>query len=73
VEGPVVVTVPPGTSSGAKLRLRGKGIKKPDGMRGDQMCFVQIVVPRLAKEDDEHRKLVEQFGHLYQGKPVRNF
>ena len=31
------VSIPPGTSSGAKLRLRGKGIKKPDGTRGDQI------------------------------------
>jgi molecular chaperone DnaJ len=77
VEGSVVVTVPPGTSSGAKLRLRGKGIKKPDGSRGDQICLIQIVVPKLpkdaGKEADENRHLVEQLEKLYQGKPVRNF
>jgi molecular chaperone DnaJ len=73
VEGPVMVTIPPGTSSGAKLRLRGKGIKKPDGTRGDQICMVQIVMPKVAKDDEEARKLVEQFARLYQGKPVRNF
>ena len=27
IEGPVTVTIPPGTSSGARLRLRGRGIK----------------------------------------------
>jgi molecular chaperone DnaJ len=80
VEGPVVVTVPPGTSSGAKLRLRGRGIKKPDGSRGDQICLIQIVAPKPAKPDkadpkeaEELQRLMEQVARLYQGKPVRNF
>ena len=60
VEGPVLVTVPPGTSSGAKLRLRGKGIKKQDDTRGDQICVVQIVVPKMAPDDAESRRLVEE-------------
>lgn len=45
-EGKVTLTVPPGTSSGAKLRLRGKGI--PDRQtkeRGDMHVVVKIVVP----------------------------
>lgn len=41
-EGPVVLTVPPGTSSGMKLRLRGKGIAD----QGDQFVVVKIVAPR---------------------------
>src|SRR6185436_3758693 len=41
VEGPVTVTIPPGTSSGARLRLRGRGIKRPDGSRGDQIARVE--------------------------------
>lgn len=77
VESPVLVTIPPGTSSGAKLRLRGKGVKKPDGSRGDQICFIQIVVPKLGPNDEEGRKAAEkaagEFAKLYQGKPVRSF
>jgi curved DNA-binding protein len=46
-EGNVVVTIPPGTSSGMKLRLRGKGITdKASGTTGDQFVVVKIVVPR---------------------------
>ncbi len=46
-EGNVVVTIPPGTSSGMKLRLRGKGIAdKGTGEIGDQFVVVKIVVPR---------------------------
>ncbi|MFN7683334.1 MAG: DnaJ C-terminal domain-containing protein [Planctomyces sp.] len=46
-EGTGVLTVPPGTSSGARLRLRGKGIRNPkSGERGDQLVALKIVVPK---------------------------
>ncbi|TGY89977.1 J domain-containing protein [Marinicauda algicola] len=45
VEGPVEVRVPEGTSSGALLRLRGKGVPKPDGTRGDQIVRLMIDIP----------------------------
>ena len=73
VEGTALVTIPAGTSSGAKLRLRGKGIKRPDGRRGDQICRIEIVVPKGAANDEEARRAVESLSRLYQGKPVRNF
>ena len=57
-EGPVTVTIPPGTSSGTKLRLRGKGAVGGDGTRGDQFIVAKIVVPR--KLDDEARTLYEK-------------
>lgn len=50
----LTVKIPPGTSSGARLRMRGKGIKG-----GDQFLIFQIVTPKTL--DDESRKLVEQF------------
>ena len=46
VEGPVTMTIPPGTSSGARLRLRGRGIKRPDGTRGNQIARVGEWHPR---------------------------
>jgi DnaJ-class molecular chaperone len=74
LEGRVHVTVPPGTSSGARLRLRGRGVKRPDGTRGDQIVRVQIVVPKLREDDTEGRRLIEEFGRLTgQGPPIRNF
>jgi DnaJ-class molecular chaperone len=46
-EGTVTLTIPPGTSSGAKLRLKGKGFPDPrTHERGDQFAVVKIVVPR---------------------------
>jgi DnaJ-class molecular chaperone len=50
-EGLIVVTIPPGTSSGAKLRLRGKGVlDRSTKERGDQFAVVKIVVPRKPGE-----------------------
>ncbi len=41
LDGKATITIPPGTSSGRKLRLRGKGV----GGRGDHYVSVKIVVP----------------------------
>jgi molecular chaperone DnaJ len=73
VDGQVRITIPPGTSSGAKLRLRGKGAKAPDGTRGDQFCRIEIVVPKLDPDDKTARNLVEELD--CRGKPgkVRSF
>ena len=73
VEGRVTVTVPPGTSSGARLRLRGRGIKTPDGARGDQIVRVEIVTPKISPDDDETRQLFEQIAQRTSQTPVRRF
>ena len=44
-DGPVTLTVPPGTQSGRRLRLRGRGLPRADGSRGDLYAIVRIVVP----------------------------
>jgi DnaJ-class molecular chaperone len=70
VDGTVRLTIPPGTSSGAKLRLRGKGAKMPDGTRGDQLCRVEVLVPKIDPADKESRRLVEQLdARAKPGKP----
>ena len=47
LEGRVTLTIPPGTDSGTKLRLRGKGVPSPSGgPAGDLIATVQIRVPR---------------------------
>ncbi len=47
LDGRVTITVPPGTDSGAKLRLRGKGVPHPSGGRaGDFFAVIKICVPR---------------------------
>ena len=44
-EGPVMLTVPKGTTSGKVLRLKGRGFTGKDGKRGDQLVNVEIDVP----------------------------
>ena len=45
LEGAVMMTVAPGTSSGKTLRLKGKGMSRKDGTRGDQLVRLEIVLP----------------------------
>ena len=56
--GRVEVTVPPGTSSGQRLRLRGLGIPKDDGTKGDLYAVVKIVAPKDLSAAD--RKALEE-------------
>lgn len=51
--GEVTITVPPGSSSGKRLRLKGMGIKKSDGAASDLMVELKIVVP---EDLDESQK-----------------
>lgn len=52
LEGPVRLRVPPGSSSGRLLRLRGRGMGEGDG-RGDQIVQVRIVVPAALGDDEQ--------------------
>jgi curved DNA-binding protein len=46
MEGDVMVTVPPMIHSGRKLRLKSKGWKDRDGVRGDLYISISIDIPR---------------------------
>ncbi len=58
IDGKADVKVPPGTSSGRRLRLRGKGLSDRAGSTGDHYVTVQIDVPR--EVDEEAKKLLVQ-------------
>jgi DnaJ-class molecular chaperone len=45
VDGPVMLNVPAGTSSGQTLRLKGKGFTGKSGTRGDQLVTIAIALP----------------------------
>jgi len=61
LDGRVTVTVPPGTDSGSKLRLRGKGVPHPSGgPAGDFFVVIKICVPRNL--DQATRKQLEAIG-----------
>ena len=55
----VSLRVPPGTSSGKKLRIKGQGVAPAKGEPGDLLAEVQIVIP--PKLDEESQRLVREF------------
>ncbi|HMO69432.1 MAG TPA: DnaJ C-terminal domain-containing protein [Novosphingobium sp.] len=55
LEGAVMMTVAPGTSSGKTLRLKGRGMSRKDGTRGDQLVRLEIVLPE--GDEDLARRL----------------
>ena len=52
LEGPVQLRVPPGSSSGRLLRLRGRGLQQGN-QRGDQLVEIRLVVPVALTEAEE--------------------
>jgi molecular chaperone DnaJ len=63
VDGRVTLTIPPGSRSGQRLRLKGKGAGGRAGQpHGDQIVVLQIVPPRSL--DPKSRKLLEDFERL---------
>jgi DnaJ-class molecular chaperone len=50
-EGSVTLSVPAGSQNGTKLRLRGKGIERKDGSRGDLIAYLEVVLPEGENED----------------------
>jgi molecular chaperone DnaJ len=47
LDGSVTMTLPPGTDSGKKFRLKGKGIpNKRSGITGDEVAVIKIIVPK---------------------------
>jgi DnaJ-class molecular chaperone len=45
VDGPVMLSIPRGSSSGKVLRLKGKGFTAKNGQRGDQLATLMVEIP----------------------------
>lgn len=72
LSGSAVVSVPPGTSSGAKLRLRGKGLIDPRaGQPGDLYAVVKIVAPKQLT--DRARELLQELDSELKQRPRLNW
>lgn len=67
--GSARVTVPPGSSCGRRLRLRGEGMPGPRGTRGDLHAVVKIAVPR--RLTDAERELFERLAETSRFDPRR--
>ena len=64
-DGPVMLGVPTGTTSGRTLRLRGRGFTRIDGTRGDLLARVVVDLP----EDDAE---LRAFAERWTGDALRN-
>ena len=53
--GTISLKVPPGTSSGTRLRAKGQGVKTSDGRIGDLYAEIAIAIPKQI--DDESASL----------------
>jgi molecular chaperone DnaJ len=62
--GRTQLKIPPGTQTGQKLRLREKGVPSAarEGLRGDQIVEVKIVVPKV--QDERSKEILREFAKL---------
>ena len=62
--GRTQLKIPPGTQSGQKLRLREKGVASAsrEGVRGDEIVEVKIVVPKV--QDERSKEILRELAKL---------
>jgi curved DNA-binding protein len=71
LEGGVTMKLPPGSKSGQKLRLAGKGLPKPGGGAGDLYAAIGIALPGSLTERE--RELYEALRDASRSEPRRHF
>ena len=64
IDGRTQLKIPPGTQAGQKLRMRERGVPSAahEGVRGDQIVTVEIVVPQL--KDERSKEILREFAKL---------
>lgn len=67
LDGIVTMTLPAGTDSGKKFKLKGKGIpNKRTGNKGDQFAVIKIVVPKSVNK--KTKEALEEVKKAYKNK-----
>jgi DnaJ-class molecular chaperone len=61
--GSVTMTVPKWSNTGTVLRLKGKGVPRVDGSKGDELVMLKVMLPE--KPDPELEKFVAQWRGAY--------
>ncbi len=67
---PVNVRIPRGTPNGRTFRVRGKGVRRPDGTQGDLLVKVDVQVP--TELSDDARTALEKFREATTGTDPRD-
>lgn len=63
IDGKTMLRIPPGTQSGQKFRLRGKGVPSLRGeAQGNQIVEVRVVVPKVA--DERSKEILRELARL---------
>ncbi len=66
--GTITLTVPPGSSSGAKLRVKGHGVRGGSGPPGDLFAELQVELP--ADLSDADREAMAAVAEKYNDDPL---
>lgn len=66
-QGTITLSIPPNTSSGKRLRIKGHGVAPKSGSPGDLYAEVMIVLPEALDVDDW--KLIKQLGEKHPQNP----
>jgi curved DNA-binding protein len=67
IDGKVELKIPAGAKAGQRLRLRGQGLNKRTGGRGDQYVRLRVVVPKEVSA--EERRLYEELKRVSRFNP----
>ena len=67
IDGRVELTIPSGAKSGQRLRLRGQGLNKRKGGRGDEYVRLKVVTPK--EVSPEERRLYEELQRVSRFNP----
>jgi molecular chaperone DnaJ len=60
LDGPARFWIPPGTQAGQRFRLSGRGVCSSQGMPGDLVVEVKLVLP--TRVDERSREILREFG-----------
>ncbi|GAA3123931.1 hypothetical protein GCM10020001_050880 [Nonomuraea salmonea] len=66
---PVTLRIPAGTPNGRTFRVRGRGVTRKDGTKGDLLATVEVLVPKTL--DDKSRELLTEFNTATAGEDPR--
>lgn len=66
-DGSIKLAVPPGSQSGGKLRVRGRGLPKKSGGRGDLLAEIKVVVPTELSQSE--REIYEKLASVSRFNP----
>lgn len=63
IDGTVTVTIPKGSNSGTRLRLKARGVPAPGGVRGDHYVTLKVMLPD--DTDGEFLRLMEEWARRH--------